>query len=121
MYRRLLARDAMEALEEVGEARLGSPETIMTGEMSVALARASTAFKAIEDEYEAILKWYPVKRLYSGVSTDFTLLHRMAEALRARMKLLNNPYISGVDYFHKRLDNAIMRGASLVRTLAQED
>ena len=118
-YRRLLARDAMEALEEVGEARLGSPETIWTGEMGAALQAAGRAFRALEESLEGS-HWYPVRRVYTGVSTDFQLLARMSEALRLRMQMLNTLYVSGLDYFHRRVDRALGRGAELVRLVAGE-
>lgn len=112
-YRRLLARSAIEALEEVGEARLGSPETIWSGEMSQALAGAGRAFKALEESLEEGARWYPVRRIYSGVSMDFQLLARMSDALRLRMHALNTLYVSGLDYFHRRVDRALARGAML--------
>jgi len=112
-YWRLLARNAFEALEEVMEARLGSPETVWSGEMGQALAGAGAAFKALEESLGGGA-WYPVRRVYSGVSTDFQLLASMSEALRLRMHTLNTLYVSGLDYFHRRVDLALARGSDLL-------
>lgn len=117
-YWRLLARSALEALEEVREARLGSPETVWSGEMGQALVGAGRAFKALEESLSDTA-WYPFRRVYSGVATDFQLLARMSEALRLRMHALNTLYVSGLDYFHRRVDRALRRGAELLGSIEE--
>ncbi|BAN90063.1 hypothetical protein [Aeropyrum camini] len=108
----LLYSEAKRVLEDIGELRLHSPKTIYTGDMEKALEEGSEVFKLIEKGGER--GWYAVRRPYSGVNVEFYLLSRMSAALRLRMLELNKLYVSGLDYFHRRLDSAVSRAYALV-------
>ncbi len=111
-YERLL--EAEEALEEIVRERARSPYSIYTGDMERALERGSRAFKSIEAEPAG---WYPVRRVYTGVHVEFQLLGRMAWALRVRMRELNTLRVTGLDYFHWRLDKTVERARSFLDSL----
>ncbi|BAA79890.1 hypothetical protein APE_0906 [Aeropyrum pernix K1] len=108
----VLYKEAKRVLEDIGELRLHSPKTIYTGDMEEALEEGSEVFRLIESGGNP--GWYAVRRPYSGVNIEFYLLSRMSAALRLRMMELNKLYVTGLDYFHKRLDSAVSRAYSLV-------
>jgi hypothetical protein len=103
--------EANEALEAIARERARSPYSIYTGDMEEALERGSRAFRLLEAGPQG---WYAVRRLYTGVHVEFSLLGRMASALRIRMHEYNTLNVSGLDYFHWRLDKSLERARRLL-------
>ena len=109
--------EAERALERIVRERSRSPYSIYTGDMEEALAEGSEAFRGLE---ERPLGWYAVRRLYTGVHVELHLLGKMASALRIRMHELNRIHITGVDYFHWRLDRAVDRANTFLSGLRRQ-
>ena len=99
---------------EIVRQRAKSPYSIYTGDMERALAEGSRVFRFFEESSGESTGWYPFRRLYTGVHVEFGLLGRMAYALRIRMHEYNMLHVSGLDYFHWRLDKTIERARELV-------
>ncbi|MCE4604432.1 MAG: hypothetical protein F7B20_05660 [Aeropyrum sp.] len=112
--RNLLVEEARRSLDLLGELRMKSPRSIYTGDMEEALEEGSEIFRIVEEGGGGRSNWYAVKRPYSAYYVELELLGRMSAALRMRMIELNKLYVSGLDYFHRRLDRAIARGYSLL-------
>ncbi len=91
-------RQAERLVLELEELRVKVPYSLADGSMEEALADAATIFQRVSPGYQF------VRRPYSSLSSEATLLYQLARALRLRMEHTGIYTISGLNHFNTRLD-----------------
>ena len=92
-----------ELVFELESLRKAVPEAIMEGEAEEILLDAYQVLASHVRNYQ----WL-VKRPYSGLHERVKLLVNLARALRVRMLRAGHPYITGTEYFLRKLDELII-------------
>ncbi len=105
-----LLRDMLGELEVL---RNRIPESVADGTLEEALAEVSQYVPSATPLVAGVYR-----SLYTGLATEAGMLAQLAAAMRLRMLKAGTPYISGVDYIRRRLDEFIERLNAYVASLA---
>ena len=102
---------ARSSLRRVYELYSKGPDAIKDGSMERSLWELSSSLRLIE---EALMRNDVVRRPYSGLSTEASLLGGLAMALRLRMIQLGRSDISGLEDFYRRLKDLLERASASI-------
>ena len=106
------AREGLRAaLARVSQLAAMIPGSIKDGTLERALRDLSQELSRVET---AQAQLQVVRRPYTGLSDEAKLLGDYAEALRLRMMQLNKDYVSGLEYFQRRLEDLLRRAERLL-------
>ena len=103
--------DLRAALARVTQLAARIPGSIRDGSLERALRDLSQELSRIELAQSQL---QVVRRPYTGLSDEAKLLGDYAEALRLRMMQLNKDYVSGIEYFQRRLEDLLRRAEQLL-------
>lgn len=109
---------ARVSLRKVYELYSKGPDAIKDGSMEKSLRELSSSLRLIE---EALMRSDVVRRPYSGLSTEASLLGGLAMALRLRMNQLGRTDISGLEDFYRRLRDLLERASVSIGRGLQND
>ncbi|MEB2836771.1 MAG: hypothetical protein GSR80_000722 [Desulfurococcales archaeon] len=107
-----LLRDMIGELEVL---RNRIPESVADGTLEEALAEVSHYVPSATPLVAGVYR-----SLYTSLATEAGMLAQLAAAMRVRMLKTGTPYISGVDYIRRRLDEFLERLNAYVASLAAE-
>ncbi len=102
-----------ELLVELESLRNRVPESVADGSLEEALLEVSNYVPSGDPLIAGVYR-----SLYRNLAVEARMLAQLAAAMRTRMERAGTPYITGVDYLRRRLDEFIERLGEYVMHLS---